>query len=122
MLVVFVITVLALIGAYMTTMVTTSSLSAYFSFGSMQAWFAAQSAGEWGAWQVLHSGSGCGGFPATFAVDSGFSATVTCSANAVSEGPANYTVYDLVATAERGTIGEPGYVSRTVRMSVTDAP
>lgn len=118
---VVVITLLALVGAYMSTMVTTSSISSTLQLGGMQGWFAARSAAEWGTWQALHSGSGCGAASGTLSVR-GFSVNVTCSSQAVSEGPDNYTVYNLLATAQRGTVGEPGFVSRTVRLSVTDGP
>ncbi len=119
--VVVVITLFALIGGYMATMVTTSSLSASFTFGGMQGWFAAHSGTEWAMWQVLHSGTGCGSFPASFTIDN-FDINITCSSAAVTEGPDSYTVYDLVTTTNRGSQGDSGYILRQVRTSVTDAP
>lgn len=119
--VVVVITLFALIGGYMATMVTTSSLAASLTFGSMQGWFAAHSGTEWAVWEVLHSGTGCGSFPASFTIDN-FDINITCSSVAVTEGPDNYTVYDLLTTANRGSQGDSGYILRQVRTSVTDGP
>jgi hypothetical protein len=118
-LVVVLIVVFGLMGGYMSTQITTSIVMTSASFGGMQGWSSARSASEWATWQVLYSGTGCGSFPASFTIDS-FSINITCSSSAVSEGPDNYTVYDLVTTAERGSQGEISYIYRAVRSSVTD--
>ena len=119
--VVVVISLFALVGAYMATMLTTSAASTSLTHGRMQGWFAAKSGSEWATWQVLHSGSGCAATSATLTVGA-FSVTTSCAANAVSEGPDNYTVFSLVTRATRGTQGSADYISRQVRRSVTDAP
>lgn len=119
--VVVVITLFAMIGAYMSTMVTTSSIASSYTFGGMQGTFAAHSGTDWAIWEVLHSGTGCGSFPASFTIDD-FDINITCSGTAVTEGPDSYTVYDLVTTANRGSQGDSGYILRQVRTSVTDGP
>ena len=120
-LVVVLIAVFGLIGGYMSTQITTSIVTTSSAFGGMQGWASARSGSEWAIWQVLYSGTGCSSFPASFAIES-FSINITCSSAAVSEGPDNYTVYDLVTTAERGSQGEISYIYRAVRSSVTDGP
>jgi MSHA biogenesis protein MshP len=57
----------------------------------------------------------------------GYSVTVKCSATSghwIETPPpaANDTDYVLKATATHGTYGQPGYVSRTVARTVTNAP
>lgn len=109
----------SLIGVYMSTQLTTSALGTALSFSGMQGHFAARSGMEWAFWQVLNSG--CGAF-GSFTVG-GFTVDVTlCTANAVTEGPVNYTAYDLEVTAVRGVEGNADYVSRSLRAYVTDAP
>ena len=120
-LVVVLIVLFALIGGYMSTQVTTGILMTSTSFGGMQGWMSARSGSEWATWQVLHSGTGCATFPVSFSIDS-FTINITCGSSAVMEGPDNYTVYDLMTTAERGSRGDTSYIYRSISASVTDGP
>lgn len=109
----------AMIGVYMATQTTTASLSTTVSYLGMQAWFAAKSGIEWGIHQALWS-SGCTA-STTFNIGE-FTVTVQCSSTAVSEGPDNYTVYNLISTATKGTPGDIAYVTRRVETSATLGP
>lgn len=115
--VVVILVVFALIGVYLTTQVTTSSLSASSSYLGIQGWFAARSGAEWGVYEALHGG-GCAA--STVLTIEDFSVDVQCSSSAVSEGPFSYTVYDLSATATLGSPGDTIYISRVVNTSFTD--
>ncbi|MDZ7735458.1 MAG: hypothetical protein U5P41_04450 [Gammaproteobacteria bacterium] len=121
------IVVLALLGAYAATTVGVQSLSTTLSSGGMQTWFAARAGVDRAVHSVL-SGAGCGGVPGTPITLSGGgldNVTITqlaCSSSTVQEGPDNYDVYQITATATRGgSPGNAGYVSRTIQVSVTDA-
>lgn len=120
------IVVLALLGAYAATTVGVQSLSTTLSGGSMQAWFAARAGVDRAVASVL-GGAGCGGVPGTPLALTGGSldgftiTTLACSAESVQEGPDTYNVYQITSTASRGTPGQVGFVSRTIRVSVTDA-
>lgn len=120
------IVVLALLGAYAATTVGVQSLSTTLSGGGMQAWFAARAGIDRAVHSVLN-GTGCGSVPGTPISLSGgslqnFTITqLTCTPSAVQEGPNNYNVYQITSTASRGSAGNVGYVSRTIRVSVTDA-
>ena len=114
---IFVLVLFALIGVYMSTQVTTATIDTSVSYLGMQAWLAARSGSEWGIYQALH-GSSCSA-STSFPVGD-FSVTVNCTSTAVSEGPDNYTVYNLTATASRGNPGEVIYVTRRVVTSVTN--
>lgn len=111
-----VLVLFALIGVYMSTQMTTASMDTSASYLGMQAWMAARSGAEWGMYRALY-GASC---PAStsFAIGD-FSVTVYCTSAAVSEGPDNYTVYNLTANASRGNPGSVLFVSREVNVSVT---
>ena len=114
---VFILVLFALLGTYMLTQFTTTSVSATSSYLGMQGWLAARSGTEWGIFEALH-GSGCAA--STVLTVDDFTVTVKCTATPVTEGPDNYTVYDLTSTAVRGSPGETLYVSRRVTTSFTD--
>lgn len=117
------IVLFALLGAYMATLTGVQSITTTLSAGTMQAWFAARSGVEWGVYQVTEAGD-CGAFPDTLQLSEGgtdrFQVTVTCDSTSVTEAPDTYNVYQLTSTATRGSAGTPGFVSRTIRVSVTD--
>lgn len=117
------IVLFGLLGAYMATLTGVQSITTTLSAGTMQAWFAARSGIEWGVFQVTEDND-C--FPdQTLELTEGatdrFQVSVACDSTAVFEAPNNYNVYTLTSTAIRGSVGTPGYVSRTIRVSVTGA-
>lgn len=112
------VSLLALLGTYMSTQLTTGALGTTLSFNGMQAYFAARSGAEWGIHRALN-GSCAASTALTIA---GFPVTVTCTSTAVSEGPLNYNVFSLTAQAERGTDGDIKHIFRQINLYVTDAP
>ncbi|MEX2517403.1 MAG: hypothetical protein WD572_10955 [Gammaproteobacteria bacterium] len=122
------IVVLALLGAYAATTVGVQSLSTTLSQGSMQGWFAARSGIDLAASTVSGAGD-CSSVPAAPIALSGGGldnftiTTLACSEASVQEGPDTYNVYQISSTASRGgSAGDIGFVSRTIQVSVTDAP
>ena len=112
------ITLLGLVGVYMSTQGTVGQLSTVLSFNGMQAWFAARSGADWGALQALNSSCAAS---TSFTID-GYSVTVTCSSTAVTEAPDTYNIYTINASAVRGANGDLTRISRSVRLFVTNAP
>ncbi|OGT83907.1 MAG: hypothetical protein A3H91_05050 [Gammaproteobacteria bacterium RIFCSPLOWO2_02_FULL_61_13] len=112
------ITLLGLVGVYMSTQGTVGQLSTVLSFNGMQAWFAARSGADWGALQALNSSCAAS---TNFNID-GYSVTVTCSSIAVTEAPDTYNIYTINASAVRGANGDLTRISRSVRLFVTNAP
>ncbi len=112
------VTLLGLVGVYMSTQHTTGQLSTALSLNGIQAWFAARSGADWGALRALN-----GSCVATtsFAID-GYTVTVTCSSTAVTEPPDTYNVYSINASAVRGANGDLTRISRSVRAFITNAP
>lgn len=130
------IVLFAMLGGYMLTLSTTSSLSASQSLGSMRAWFAAKSSVEWAAYQADNRpactcGVNCctvapaiGGVAINFTEGGldNFQSTMACAETPITEAATDYCVYDLSIRARRGVPGNLIYVSRSVNVSITDAP
>lgn len=116
------IVLFALLGAYMATLVGTQSITSTLSAGGMQAWFAARAGTELVALSVT-TGGGCINGSISPANMDGFSVNLTCNSVSITENPPpNYNVYHITSTASRGSPGDISYVSRTIRVSITDAP
>lgn len=109
------IVLFGLIGIYMATQFTVSSISTTLSFNTMQAWFAARSGVEWGTVQVLNDD--CDNFPGNLTVDN-YNVVVTCVSADASEGSDDHTIFELVSTAQRGAEGEITHIFRRVRAVV----
>ena len=112
------VTLLGLVGVYMSTQGTVGQLSTVLSFNGMQAWFAARSGADWGALRALNGSCAAS---TSFPID-GYSVTVTCSSTAVTEAPVTYNIYTINSTAVRGANGDLTRISRNVRAFVTNAP
>jgi len=123
------IVLFALLGAYMATLSNISSLNTTQSRGAMQAWFAAKSGSSWAVYDAIQNAAAnlnCNaagpGFTLTGGATNGFDIQVTCTSGSVTEASSTYTVYSLTIFAERGNAGDITYVSRTINVSVSDAP
>lgn len=112
-----VLVLFSLIGVYMSTQMTTASMDTSASYLGIQAGLAARSGADWGIYKALH-GSSCAA-STSFAI-AGFDVDVKCASAAVSEGSNSYTVYNLSAIASRGNPGDVLYVTREVKVSVTN--
>jgi hypothetical protein len=128
------IVLFALIGTYMATLSTIGSLNTTQSLGSMQAWFAARSSVEWAVFRVINDGD-CVAVNAatplslTGGATNGFTVTLACSvfdddgmADGIDEGGTIYNVYDITVNARKGSVGDITYLSKSINISVTDAP
>ena len=108
---------LGLLGVYMNSMTTLSSLNTSASAGAMQAWFAASSGAEWGIYQALNRpactcGSNCcaagtaiNGATINFSGGgtSNYRASLDCSETPQNEGGTNYCVYDMIRVSHYRT-------------------
>ena len=123
--VIFLLVVVATLGAFMVSIGTTQRETSTLSVLSGRALAAAESGIEWAVHSVLTSDA-CFASPATFTLSggaaAGYSVTATCSATSHVEGADTYNVFRLAVTASRGSPGSIGHVSRTIRASVTSAP
>lgn len=125
---IFLLVVLAFLGAAMVTFSTNQHMSSAMDVMGTRAYQAARAGVEWGAYQVLRSGGACAGVlpPATFAGTTlnGFTVTVACTTSVASEVSAAtgiVTVYDLTSTATQGAgPGAPDYVERRIQVSIAN--
>ncbi len=125
----FVLVVLAVLGAYMVTISGVQHSTGNLSVQGSRAVFAAQSGMEWAVFDAVHNAAGnlnCGGPPGppfTLAggAATGFDVQVTnCTQTVVNEGGVNYNVYEITVRASRLNQNAQGFVSRTIRATVTD--
>ena len=124
---IFLLVVLAFLGAAMATFSTNQQQSAAMDVMGARAYQAARAGVEWGAYQVLIAGpAACvaatplpvGTFAGTL---SGFAVVVTCVPSAASEvsvATGTVTVYNLTSTAAQGIAGQPDYVERQIQASI----
>jgi len=121
---IFLIVVIALLAGFMVTIGALSRATPAAGAMGARAHYAAVSGIEWGAHQALAVAGApvCFASPASFAAEFGFTLDVTCAATPVTEGTQTYVVFDIVATARRGSPTGGDYFSRTLSASVASAP
>ena len=112
---IFVLVVLAALGAFMVTSSNTQQLTSALDVQGSRAYWAARAGLEWGLALAKTNGA-CPAATSSFTVNTGasFNLTVTCSALSYSEGTVTLNVFSVGAVASQGTIGSPGYVERSV--------
>ena len=112
---IFVLVVLAALGAFMVTFSNTQQLTSAQDVQGSRAYWAARAGIEW-ALSLARSSGACPAASSAFTVntESVFNLTVTCTAQAHSEGAAAITVFSLTATATQGAVGSPSYVERSL--------
>jgi MSHA biogenesis protein MshP len=119
---VFLIVVLALLGAMIVSMSTSQQVGAARDLAGSKAYFAAKVGIEWGAYQVLQAGT-CNGsstLPALSGSASGFTVTVTCSRTGpFDEAGTNVYVYQITSTASTGTAGAADYAERQLQAVIS---
>lgn len=133
MIVVVLIVLFALLGTYMVSMSTISSLNTTQSASAMQSWFAARAGVEWAVQQSLAASDGgctcattcCTGINAQTISFSegglnGYTATVGCSASSATEASSNYCVYNLDITGSNNSSAPLTTATRTISLSLSD--
>lgn len=124
----FVLVVLAALGAYMLTIGGVQQLTGTLSAQGSRAVFAAQSGMEWAIYDAVHNNGAslsCGSPPHPAFVLSGGAASgfqvqvVDCTRATVDEGGTSYNVYRITVRASKGSPNALGYASRTIRATIT---
>lgn len=118
---IFLIVVLAALGAFMVTFSTTQHITSAQDVQGSRAYHAARVGIEWGAYQALIGGAGCP--PSTTLSPAGtlagISVAVSCSVFSTTESGTAVTVYQIVATASQGTVGSPTYSERQLKATIS---
>ncbi|MBL0730365.1 hypothetical protein [Piscinibacter sp. HJYY11] len=117
---IFLMVVLALLGALMVSMSNTQQTSAVRDTLGTRAYYAARAGIEWGAYRALQGGSclASAALPGAVAA-TGFSVQVTCSATTHNEGGADFSVYQITSTASTGTLGQHDHAERQLQAVVS---
>jgi MSHA biogenesis protein MshP len=121
---IFIVVVLAMLGIMMVTIGGMERATASAAVQGTRAYYAARSGIEWGIFQAMPPTSSCVASSFTLSAPglNGFDVAVQCTATLHRErGPPDYSVFVIISTATSGTFGQADYVSRTLRVSVTDA-
>ncbi len=115
---IFILVVLAALGAFMVTIGAAQSWTTAGAEQSARTYHAAEAGIEWGIAQAIAT-STCTG---TFAL-SGFTVTVNCTTTNFTEAGASFNVYAITSTAVTTgtTLGNPNHFSRTLQITVTNA-
>jgi len=126
---IFLIVVIALLGAAMARFATMQHASSTLDLQGVRAYQAAQSGIEWGLYRILAPDTApsatlpscwSGSAAVALAQDlAGFSTTVSCSETSTTEDTQNIKTYRLTATASQGTVGAQNYVERQVEATVS---
>lgn len=123
---IFVLVVLAFLGAAMVTFSTNQQQSSAMDVMGARAYQAARAGIEWGAYQALRNVGACAAnqnLPAGTLAGTlgGFDVNVTCVAIAASEVSAatgTVTVYNINSVANAGTLGQPDYIERQIQVTI----
>lgn len=119
---VFIITVLAALGAYILTVSSVQHQTTVLTLQQMRALNAARSGVEWGSYEALKthacppSATMTPGTP-TF---SAFTVTVSCNASQHTVRGQKVNAYTIDSTATAGAYGSPDYVSRHIERIVDE--
>lgn len=122
---IFLLVVLAFLGAAMVTFSTAQHQSAAMDVLGARAYQAARSGLEWGVYQVTQGGGACAAtttLPAMAGTLAGFTVTVTCASTGglVEAGKTGgaVTVYNLTSTATQGVLGSASYIERRIEITI----
>ena len=116
---IFLLTVLAGMGAFMVSFSNTQQLNSARDIQSTRAYWAARAGLEWALVSVKQDNTVCPTAPVPFSVDTGatFTISVTCSLSTYEESGISVSIFVLESKASTGTVGSLAYVERSVSAS-----
>ena len=114
----FLLVVLAAMGAFMVTFSNTQALSSAQDIQGTRAFWAARAGLDWAFSAITLNASACP-TPVPTTVDTGapFSLTVSCTLRSYTEGSTTVKIFFIDSLAKSGTVGALGYVERSVSAS-----
>lgn len=114
----FVLVVLAALGAYMVSISSSQQLNAAKDLQGSRAYWAARAGLEWAIGSVAGAPAACPTPPVPFTIE-GFSVSITCVRNSYDEAGTARVIYTLGARASAGgAAGDLGFVERSLSASV----
>jgi MSHA biogenesis protein MshP len=119
---IFLIVVLAALAAFAVRLDVQQQQTVDLAVLGARALAAANVGVEWGAYRALHGTCAAASLPLSEGALAGFDVDVTCAATQFTDGASAVSAYVVDAVATAGRYGDPGYVRRSVRVTLTDAP
>jgi MSHA biogenesis protein MshP len=114
---VFLVVVLAALGAFMVTFSNTQQLTSAQDVQGSRAYWAARAGLEWSVSSAI-TASACPASPTTLTID-GFSVVVTCTVQAYTDNGVTQKIFQLISVAAAaGAVGSVGYIERSVSASI----
>ena len=119
----FVIVVVALLGAVAVRLGAGEQQTVTLRVLSDRAVEAARTGIEWGAYRALDLNTcSSGSLALSEGALNGFAVSITCVVTTHAQSNGTYHVYEIESYAEAGTYGRPDYVSRRIGARFSDAP
>ena len=116
---IFLIVVLAALGAFMVTFSTVQQTTSALDLQGSRAYHAARTGIEWGAYQALRNASCAASATITpGGTLAGFNVVINCTAFSATEAGSTVNLYQLTSTASQGVLGNPTYVERQLQATV----
>lgn len=122
---IFLIVILAALGAFMVTFSNTQQLTSAQDLQGTRAYWAARAGLEWGIGSVVASGSTPPACPASTTIlgtsfDGGFTVTVYCNRADYTEAGVSIHIFQFTSTAKSaaGSPGSIGYTERSISASM----
>lgn len=113
----FLLVVVAGLGAYLVSLATTQHLAGALAAQSSRAYYMAQSGLQWAAYRIQTNPGACPMVGTSFLLE-GFTVSLDlCTRTEITEGPDTYAIYDLQTSALVGNLGESSYVTRSLRVT-----
>jgi len=114
---VFLVVVLAALGAFMVTFSNTQQLTSAQDVQGSRAYWAARAGLEWGI-ASAQAAAACPASPTTLAL-AGFSVVVTCTMTTYAENGVSPNLFQFTAVAQSaGGVGSVGFIERSVSASM----
>lgn len=111
---IFLLVVLAFLGAFMLTFSNTQHLTSAQDIQGSRAYWAARAGISWAIGTISANPITCPASPTTFNVD-GFSVSVTCNLTTYNESGVTKRIFNTTATSTSpGAVGSLGYTERSV--------
>ena len=111
---IFLLVVLAALGAFMLTFSNTQQMTSAQDVQGSRAYWAAKAGIQWAAAKLQPPAVACPAPSTTFVLD-GLTVTVSCKSNAYTEGADNKIIYWVESTAVTGgNVGSIGYIERSL--------
>lgn len=116
---IFLLTVLAGMGAFMLSFSNTQQLNSARDMQSTRAYWAARAGLEWALVSVKQDSTVCPTPPSPLTVDTGaaFTVSLVCTMHTYQEGDTQLTIFVLESKASTGAVGSFAYVERSVSAS-----